>query len=516
MTKITKRNNKYRTRAVTQKKTRHNKKTRKNLKHKQLVHHPHKKKFKHHFFKRVGHKFHGDKTVAGRAIASGGFGCVFSPELKCADKEDSHLTAYERHKRVSKVMMKRNAIEEYEEIQTIRKKLSNIPNYSKYFLVDGFTLCKIKGFSKLDLLNFRKGCRALKRDNIDETNINNPEILDQLLALNMINGGISVDEYIEKHIRNGITLKKMNDSLIDLLLNGIIPMNNTGVYHCDIKDSNILIDTKKQPRLIDWGLSTEYHPFKGTGFSEIPRTWYDRPLQYNTPFSVILFTDMFVSMYSEFLKKNGRASEDKLKEFLRNYIREWKKDRGLGHYELITHIVAILFSREINNDVMVNFNKSSSIKDSEESGEIVEEGTTKKEGKKRELLHIVKMNVNHIFTTNIIINYLYEILVEFDKRNALSGGRESETDYEETTKSMLINYLDNLFVEIVDVWGFITTYYPLLEYCYDHSQQLSSKMMELFDKLKFIFKEYLYKPRVASIDISDMVNNLKDLDQYFQ
>ena len=483
--------------------------------HSDLHHHPHPKKFKHHFFKRVGHKIHGDKSVAGRAIASGGFGCVFSPELKCADKPDS--SALEKHKRVSKVMIKKYAIEEYEEIQAIRTKLSKVPNYSRYFLVDGFTLCKVKSFGKYDLLNFKKGCRALKRDGIDETNINDPENLEKLMALNMINGGVTVDEYIEKHIHNGLALKKMNESLIDLLINGIIPMNHTGVYHCDIKDSNILIDKMKQPRLIDWGLSTEYHPSMNENNTKVeyPSTWYDRPLQYNVPFSVILFTDMFISRYSLFLKqhseKSGEQFEKLSKEFLRTYIHDWKKDRGLGHYELISHIVSILFKQEINNNVMVHFNKSSSIKDSEESeeslesGEIKESGNgnTKNEMKKQNMLHVIKKNVNHTFTTSIIVNYLYQILEKFGKNNMTNSDL------------LLRRYLNDVFIEIVDIWGFINTYYPLLEYCYDHSYSLSSKMTQFFDKLKYIFKEYLYKPRVEKINIGELVNDLKELNGYF-
>jgi serine/threonine protein kinase len=479
--------------------------------HSDLHHNSHHKKFKHNFFSRVGHKLHGDKSVAGRAIASGGFGCVFSPELKCADKPES--SALEKHKRVSKVMIKRYAIEEYEEIQAIRTKLSKVPNYSRYFLVDGFTLCKIKSFSKHDLLNFKKGCKALKRDEIDETNINKPEVLDKLLALNMINGGITVDEHIEKHIHNGIALKKMNDNLTDLLINGIIPMNKVGVYHCDIKDSNILIDSKKQPRLIDWGLSTEYHRSmnENTNRIDYPSTWYNRPLQYNVPFSVILFTDMFIDNYPVFLKKhgekNGEEFERELKEFLRIYIHNWKKDRGLGHYDLINQIVSILFKQEINNNVMVHFNKSSSIKDSEESlesGEIKESGRANNELKNQDMLHIIKKNVNHTFTTSVIVNYLYQILEKFRKNNNITN-----------PDLLLRRYLNDVFIEVVDVWGFINTYYPLLEYYYDHSQSLSSKGMQLFDKLKYIFKEYLYSPRVTKINMDDLVNDLKDLDEYF-
>jgi hypothetical protein len=159
---------------------------------------------------------------------------------------------------------------------------------------------------------------------------------------------------------------------------------------------------------------------------------------------------------------------------------------------------------------MVHFNKSSSIKDSEESeesGEIKEpgngNGNTKNEMKKQNMLHVIKKNVNHTFTTSIIVNYLYQILEKFGKNNMTNSDL------------LLRRYLNDVFIEIVDIWGFINTYYPLLEYCYDHSYSLSSKMTQFFDKLKYIFKEYLYKPRVEKINIGDLVNDLKELNGYF-
>lgn len=103
--------------------------------------------------------------------------------------------------------------------------------------------------------------------------------------------------------------------LVELLTMGILPMNGKNIYHSDIKDSNVLIDVKNEQneqneklrleqneklRLIDWGLSTEYIPFEDNPF---PRVWRNRPLQFNLPFSNILFTDDFVKKYSEYLKK---------------------------------------------------------------------------------------------------------------------------------------------------------------------------------------------------------------------
>ena len=76
------------------------------------------------------------KINGGKVIASGGFGCVFSPALKCKGK-----TSRESNK-ISKLMTKKHAIDEYNEIEIIREKLEKIPNYGAYFLLSGINLCE--------------------------------------------------------------------------------------------------------------------------------------------------------------------------------------------------------------------------------------------------------------------------------------------------------------------------------------------------------------------------------------
>ena len=56
----------------------------------------------------------------GKVLASGGFGCVFSPALKCED------TKKREKDDVSKLMTVAHAVEEYEEITSIKNKLDSI------------------------------------------------------------------------------------------------------------------------------------------------------------------------------------------------------------------------------------------------------------------------------------------------------------------------------------------------------------------------------------------------------
>ena len=157
----------------------------------------------------------------GNVLASGGFGCVFSPALKCEGS-----STIEKGK-ISKLMTEKHATEEYNEINSIREQLKDIPDYEDYYLVNDLTLCKPAKLNKSDLKDFTKKCKALPKDNITKDNIN--ESLDKLMTLNMPNGGIPVDDYI---YNNGSfdKLYELNNSLIKLLKHGILPMNKKRIY----------------------------------------------------------------------------------------------------------------------------------------------------------------------------------------------------------------------------------------------------------------------------------------------
>ena len=131
-----------------------------------------------------------NKIIGGQVIASGGFGCVFSPALKC-------VGAKKREKnKISKLMTEKHALEEYKEIIFLKEHLDTIPNYQDYFLIDRINICKPSELTNTDLYQFQK-CSALPKDNITKKNINTS--LDKLLSLNILNGGLPVDDYIYKN-----------------------------------------------------------------------------------------------------------------------------------------------------------------------------------------------------------------------------------------------------------------------------------------------------------------------------
>lgn len=391
----------------------------------------------------------------GKVIASGGYGCVFNPALKCegSSKRESG--------KISKLMTERHATQEYEEINEIKSKLDSIRNYEDYFLVYDTTLCRPGKLTSSDLTAFGDKCTALPKDNITKANINSK--LDEVMSLNLPNGGLPVDDYM--YANGGYDkLYKIHMALVNLLKKGIVPMNRANIYHSDIKDSNILLDDSDgslKARLIDWGLTVEYVPQKIAPF---PKNWRNRPLQFNVPFSVIIFTDLFYEKYSKYLKDGGKVEEEELKPFIINYLNEWIKERGAGHYKFINEIMFLLYSSTLT-----------SISDASKPGVIETE-----------------------ITMPFIIDYIVDVLLHYTK-------------FKGDGSLNLREYLNEVYIKIVDIWGFITAYYPMLEMFSNNYFTLNENELKIFKQIQYIFNEYLYSPRHEPINMDELFNDLKTL-----
>jgi len=395
------------------------------------------------------------KNKGGKAIASGGFGCVFNPALKCQGK-----SSRDQHK-ISKLMTNKHALQEYQEINNIKKKLNSIPHYEDYFLLYDASICRPDKLTTSDLSHFDNKCTSLPKDNITKSNINSK--LNEIMSLNMPYGGNAVDNYIyEKGTYKGIY--NVHNKLIELLKEGILPMNKRHIYHSDIKDSNVLVDDSEsglKTRLIDWGLSVEYEENDNKQF---PKNWRNRPLQFNSPFSAIIFTDSFYEKYSKYLKDGGKLNESELKIFVIEYINYWVKERGAGHYKLINEILYQLYSH--------NFK---SISD------------------KKKPFHIETE-----ITIPFIVNYIVDVLIHYTK-------------FKPDGTLNLREYLNEVYIKIIDIYGFINIYCPLLELLSTTYSSLNKQKLELFNHLSYIYYTYLYAPRHKPIDINELMNDLSIL-----
>ena len=296
-------------------------------------------KSKHNSTRKLKH--HNKKSrKGGNVIGSGGFGCVFRPALKCSKKQ-------RKTNMVSKLMTRKHAKKEYSTIKEIKKKLKTIPQYSDYFLVYNVSTCNPSKLTKGDLSNFDDKCKVMKKyDDITSENVN--ENLSKLKILNLPDGGISLNTYYN-NMKTPSDFTFINEQLQNLLIRGIIPMNELGIYHGDIKEGNILFNLNSQKiGLIDWGLSF----YTKSQRSRVPKLLKNKPLQYNLPFSIILFNKTFEGMFNKFSKNS--YSEDELFDFMNQYVEFWIMERGKGHKEVIEDIWEVV-SNEKDVDVTKTF-----------------------------------------------------------------------------------------------------------------------------------------------------------------
>jgi serine/threonine protein kinase len=389
-------------------------------------------------------------SVGGKVIGSGGFGCIFEPELKCVD--DPIETRDKKY--ISKLMLTKYAYEEYNKIKEFKHVLKNIPNYEEYFLLDGFTICQPNKLTKSDLKGYAKRCKSLKKKKINSKNINRS--LDQLSLISMPHGGVD----LEKYIYNSRSLVELNNSLIQLLVHGVCKMNEMGVFHCDLKDGNILVQqyyTKLSTRIIDWGMSFMY-----TGDEEYPKGIYRRPFQYNVPFSSVLFNDEFDKLYNEFLLVYPEPSYYQVRTFIINYIFVWNRIRGPGHLSAINDINEKLFSGEL---VAISEPK---IQD-----------------------HIIEYDYTYYY----IVEYLTKVVMKYTNKGKIN----------------MNEYFVSVFLKNVDIWGFVMIYVTIYEYIYSNYES-----RECLDKIKRIILTFLYENPTEPINVNKLVIELTKLSSSFQ
>lgn len=380
-------------------------------------------------------------NLGGQAIASGGFGCVFLPPLKC--KGDERPTG----KVVSKLLTTLNAADEFNEakdIQTMLQTNLSMDIYNRFFIFPE-KLCEPDALTKDDLTNFEQKCSNLTKVGITANTIN--KNLDAVRIIELTNGGSDLKNVI-KQMKTINELSKLNQSIIELLTNAIVPMNRLGILHFDLKSPNILVGDDHQLRLIDWGLSVI------SKNNKIPSGSRMRPIQYNLPFSTVLFNNKIITEINNGLKKihfdvnykEGIKSE--LTTIIHKVVIKHFSNSNRGHIGYVSENIKNLFN--INGEKL-------------------------------------------FFIFNLLTNYLTEAVINFIN---------PQTHRFDETK-----YFNDVCMKNCDVWGLITVYNDIVNRADILGMGRTGKMKQL----RLLVARYLYSPEFAGkpIDIDILIKELK-------
>ena len=400
----------------------------------------------------------GKPVRGGKAVDAGSYGCVFIPSLQCADK-----TIPQRENYISKLMYKKDADSEMQEMQKVQTYVNQIPNNEKYFLVAGTYQCSPDLLSKKeDLSKFDSTCGLFTKHGIDSYNVN--ANLDKLELINMPNGGLSIENVILKLVELPDKYSffiKLNTALIQLLVNGIVPINKLGFNHFDVKSANILFAPDGNARLIDWGLAGN------NDGKTIPEAIINRSLAFNMPFSDIFFNSYIKNWLPEEMRKikaspsfrdKNEGQAELLKVIAVNLINKSIQETSEGHYNYIT--------QNILHDIYKIYAERNAYN---------------------------KLDYN-VLTYNVIIEYIQAVLIKYvDDRGHFNSTR----------------YFYEVFAPNVDVWGLILTYAPLVEDGYGKLNK------DIINGLCRILLRYCFSPEYAvkPIDIDELAADLTSLNE---
>lgn len=177
-----------------------------------------------------------------KVIGVGSYGCVFYPPLPC--KKGKQPT----DDMVSKLMDTHDANKEMSEINKITNRLREIPDAERYFGGFDTYICEAESISPNDVQDYDSQINVTRL-------INNARLssgLPNLSILQQKNLGKTVNDYLLLDINDKKDIQIFLRNMVKLLLKGVLPMNEVGAYHLDIKSDNVLVKDHN-PILIDWG-----------------------------------------------------------------------------------------------------------------------------------------------------------------------------------------------------------------------------------------------------------------------
>ena len=282
----------------------------------------------------------------------------------------------------------------------------------------------------------------------------------------MPNGGLSVSNYVLKMLDlpdKYSAFVKLNNALIQLLVNGIVPINKLGFNHFDVKYDNILLGKDNKARLIDWSLASE------NDRKTIPSSIRDRSIHFNMPVSLLFF--------NSFVKDSLRKSYKQIK------ASPLFANKNSGQNELLK-IVAL----NMINEAMLPPKNDSHYR-------IIVDNILRNIYKLYVLGNSESNLINYrVLTNNVVVEYIHAVLVKYVDENG---------NFDD------IRYFYEVFSKNADIWGFILSYSNIIEYGADKIHK------DIINGLCRIFLKYCFSPEFAAtpIDINLLIADLTSLNK---
>lgn len=398
----------------------------------------------------------------GKAIASGGYGCVFRPAIACKGESKP------RSNSISKLMTRTKAEAEMDEVRDAKSILEKIPDYSKYFALTNYHMCVPGKLTEEDEKSFDVECRGPLAVPLAHVN-KHPDTYRLVISPDL---GTDLSKAVKSMFKNAATtpgsegykdllrnLVNLNNTSADFLQNGLAKMARLRFYHSDVKPQNVMTDYNvelskpsfTQMKLIDFGLALPHG-----GGAEYVNTF----IMFNAPVSGFMFDRSTVYDINHILRRASHVNDQQYESFVSNEM-----------------------EKVINKHVF---------RDSSRTHIPYMEGVGS-------AAYGISGKKFRTFLKRFYVAYCSDIVISFTKRG-----------YDGNPAFDMEKYWDEVLRFNLDIWGFLTTFLLMASYSRNSHPDIAAKYLA-------IVEGYLYTTAFASrkIPVDDVVTSLTGISADF-